>query len=85
MTALKTATGMEFSCSSCGKRKGNANDWLLGFEGTKLKGLVMKYGITLLGEWDQERASETNAVHFCSPACQNQYLCDNYGDDTWAA
>jgi len=77
---------MEFLCSSCGKRKGDAKDWLLGFEGSKEKSVVMKYTITLLGKWDEERASQPNAVHFCSTACQNNYLCKNYGDgDTWAA
>jgi len=76
---------MEFFCSFCGKRKGDAKDWLLGFEGTKEKSVVMKYAITLLGKWDEQRASERNAVYFCSTACQNNYICKNYGNDTWAA
>jgi hypothetical protein len=86
VTTLRTAPSMEFLCSFCGKRKGDAKDWLLGFEGSKEKSVVMKYTITLLGIWDEERASQPNAVHFCSTACQNNYLCKNYGDgDTWAA
>ena len=85
MTTLRTASSMEFLCSFCGKRRGDAKDWLLGFEGTKEKSVVMKYTITLLGKWDEERASEPNAVHFCSTACQNNYVYKNYGDDTWAA
>jgi hypothetical protein len=76
---------MEFLCSCCGKRKGDAEGWLLGFEGSKEKSLVMKYTITLLAKWDEGRAREPNALHFCSTACQNKYLCKNYGDDTWAA
>jgi hypothetical protein len=63
----------------------NFKDWLLGFEGTKEKCVVMQYTITRLGKWDKQRASEPNAVHFCSTACQNNYLCKNYGNDTWAA
>jgi len=43
---------MDFFCSFCGKRKGDAKDWLLGFESTKEKSVVMKYAITLLGKWD---------------------------------
>ena len=49
---------MESLCSFCGKRKGDAKDWLLGFEGSKEKSVVMKYTITLLGKWDEERASQ---------------------------
>ena len=45
----------------------------------------MKYAINLLGKWDEQRASEANAVHFCSTVCQGKYLWQNYGDETWAA
>ena len=76
---------MDFFCSFCGKPKDDAKDWLLGFEGIKEKSVVMKYAITLLGKWDEQRASEPNAVHFCSAACQNNYICKNYGNNTWAA
>lgn len=41
---------MEFLSSFCGKRKGDAKDWLLGFEGAKEKSVVMKYTMTLLGK-----------------------------------
>jgi hypothetical protein len=45
--------------SFCGKRKGDAKDWLLGFEGSKEKSIVMKYTVTLLGKWDEEGATVT--------------------------
>ena len=76
---------MEFFCTFCGKRKGDAKDWLLGFEGTRNGRLSTKYNITLLRKWDEQRASEPNAVHFCSTACQMKYIGKNYGDETWAA
>jgi len=76
---------MEFFCSFCGKPKKDAKDWLLAFEGTKEKSVVMKYTITLLDKWDEKRARQPNAVHFCSRACQDNYLAKNYGDGTWPA
>ncbi len=82
---MKTALTSKIVCSCCGKRKDNAADWLLGFEGTKEKNVVMKYAIVLLGKWDESRASEPNALHFCSAACQNRYVSQKYGDDAWAA
>ena len=85
MTASRTAAGTEFFCSSCGKQKDDAKDWLLAFEGTKVKSVVMKYFVALLPEWEEERANQPNALHFCSAACQSRYLSKNYGDDTWAA
>lgn len=83
-TTLTTAGRTEFVCSFCGKEKGDAQDWLLGFEGTKDKSVVMKYTISLLGKWDEELARRRDAVHFCSSTCQSNYVCRNYGDDTWA-
>jgi len=56
----------------------------MGFEGSTEKSVVMKYTINMLGKWDERRAGEPNAVHFCSSACQTNYLCKNYGNDTWA-
>jgi hypothetical protein len=73
---------MEHICKSCGKRKGDATDWLLGFESVSA-GRIMKGTITLLGKWDEQRADEPHAVHFCSPTCQTKYLVENYGDGTW--
>ena len=75
---------MEFLCKICSKRKGDAEGWLLGFEGSGKPGRTMKYTINLLGKWDDQRANERNAVHFCSAECQNKYVWKSYGDDTWA-
>jgi hypothetical protein len=71
----------EFFCKTCGKRKGDAECWLLGFEGSAKP--AMKYTINLRVKWDEQRAREPNAVHFCSAECQNKYVAASYGDDTW--
>jgi hypothetical protein len=44
----------------------------------------MKYTISLSRKWDERRASEPHALPFCSAECQNKYVWQNYGDDTWA-
>jgi hypothetical protein len=36
--------------------------------GSKEKSLVMKYTVTLLGKWDEERASEPNALNLRNEA-----------------
>ena len=74
---------MEFVCKFCGKQKGNAEGWLVGFE--KLNPAWKKNGITLLRRWDEQRAREPNAVHFCSTTCQDKYLSANFGDETLAS
>jgi hypothetical protein len=73
---------MEFICKFCGKRKSEAEEWVLGLEGTQEGRRVMKYTITFPGKWDEDRAQQSNAVHFCSSACRENYLSKNYGDET---
>ena len=70
---MNSATTIDFVCRFCGKPKGDAKDWLLGFEGRERKGTVVKDTISLLGKWDEKRANEPNAVYFCSTECEYKY------------
>lgn len=79
---MNAGAKVDFVCKYCGKPKVDAKDWLLAFEGTIEKRIVMKYTINLLGKWDEKRAIEPNALHFCSTACQYRYLWERYGDET---
>ena len=74
---------MEFVCKFCGKQKGDAKGWLLGFESVDQTWKTNT--ISLLRAWDEQRAGEPDAVHFCSTACQDKYVSRNFGDDTLAA
>ena len=76
---------MEFLCKLCGQRKGAAQGWLVGFERPGQPGTDIQNTIILLCRWDEQRAGEWDAVHFCSMACQDRYLSKNYGDDRLAA
>lgn len=73
---------MEFVCKYCGKSKGDETGWLVAFE--KLSPAWKKNSIILLRKWDEQRASEPNAVHFCSTGCQDKYISENFGDDSVA-
>jgi hypothetical protein len=74
---------MEFVCKFCGRRKGDAKGWLLGFE--NVSPTWKRNTIILLRGWDEQRAGESTAVHFCSTACQDKYVSENYGDETLVA
>ncbi|HEX4920063.1 MAG TPA: hypothetical protein VFV92_04915 [Candidatus Bathyarchaeia archaeon] len=82
---VSAPSAMEYFCKSCGKRKDVDQGWLMALEGSRQGGRVMKYTVTLLRKWDEQRAREGNAVHFCCTACQDRYLSQNYGDETWVA
>lgn len=70
---------MEFICKGCGKRKGATDQWLLVLElqkpGTEIRNTV------ILAEWDDKRALDPRATHFCSFACQKAYVAKYYAKE----
>jgi hypothetical protein len=64
---------MEFLCKFCGRREGEPRDWLIAFELTK-PGSDVKNTIFLTDAWDQGKALQENALHFCSQQCQDKFL-----------
>lgn len=79
---------MEYLCKQCGRRKGETQGWLLAFELTKPfveSPMFSRNTIVLLEEWDEQRAMESKAVHFCSKGCQDKYVAQWYADELVAA
>jgi hypothetical protein len=68
-TLLETPM-LQFVCEVCGKRETLPHNWTLGFENEGKEGAGIHRTITLLGKWDDQRAGEWNAVHFCSESCR---------------
>jgi hypothetical protein len=68
---------MEFVCKGCGKRKGGTEEWLLVWEfekpGTTIRNMV------ILAEWNEKRALDPRAAHFCSLSCRKAYVVQHYG------
>ncbi len=71
---------LEFVCKVCGKRESLPYNWTLGFENEGNEGTSHRT-ITLLGKWDDQRAGERNAVHFCSESCKGKYVSKWYGSE----
>lgn len=68
----------QFVCKVCGKRETLPYNWILAFE-NEGKEDTSHQTITLLGKWDDQRAGEWNAVHFCSESCKEEYVSKWYG------
>ena len=67
---------MEFLCKGCVKRKSATDEWLLVLEfekpSTEIRNMV------ILAEWNDKRALDPRAVHFCSITCQKAYIAKHY-------
>ena len=64
---------MEFLCKFCGKRESEPRGWLIAFELIN-PGSDLRNTLVYLDEWDEKNAGRSNALHFCSKACQQNYL-----------
>jgi hypothetical protein len=76
---------MEYICNICGKRKGSAQDWRVGLETTAPAGSDIEKTIVVIHAWDEQRAHEPTAIHFCSQKCEEEYLSVWYGERELAA
>ena len=71
----RAAPTMEYLCRVCGKREGEPRGWHLVIELAK-PGTDIRNTIFILDQWDEKRASESNAACFCSTECKERYLVD---------
>jgi hypothetical protein len=73
----KEAPNVEFLCRICGRREGEPQGWHLVIEMAK-PGTNIRNTIFILDQWDEKRASDSNATCFCSTECKNKYLADRH-------
>ena len=72
---------IQFICDSCGKMKSPNQLWLLGLAAEAVAATAARREVTILANWDRERAVHPLAVHFCSPACKDRYLASLFDDE----
>jgi hypothetical protein len=76
---------MKYACSVCGRPQETDENWRVGFENTGPATSGIEKTIVVLHRWDEQRAEEPNAVHFCSEKCEQEYLAVWYGEGELAA
>ncbi len=65
---------IQFVCDSCGAIKTADEEWILGLAVENVGVTAARRQVTILGAWDETRARERFAVHFCSERCKNKYM-----------
>lgn len=69
----KEVPAMDFLCSVCGKREDEPQGWRLVIELGK-PGTEIRNTFFLVDRWDEKKASDPNALSFCSSGCEEKYL-----------
>jgi hypothetical protein len=71
---------VRFQCESCGRSKGDGETWILGFAAENIGVTSARREISIASSWDNSRAVESLAVHFCCDECRATYMSALFGD-----
>lgn len=71
---------LQFVCDTCGNIKEDGEPWVLGFAVERLAATAISRDITFAPAWDENKAVQWFAVHFCSAACKDTYVAKLFGE-----
>ena len=67
---------LRFACDWCDRLKEADEEWILGYAAENLGVTAARREVTVLSNWDRERAVHPFAVHFCSEEHKNNYMAE---------
>jgi len=65
---------VRFECDTCGMLKEGREPWILGFAAESVGVTSARREINIASAWDDARAVDWLAVHFCSDGCRAEYV-----------
>jgi hypothetical protein len=71
---------LQYVCDGCGNIKQQGEVWILGFAAERLGVRAARREITIAPAWDENRAVQWFAVHFCSEQCKDDYVARLFGE-----
>jgi hypothetical protein len=73
---------VRYECDSCHDLKDAAGEaWILGFAAENIGAVTARREVTILPAWDETRAVDYLAVHFCSDECRRNYMAELFGGE----
>jgi hypothetical protein len=71
---------LRFECDTCHALKAADEPWILGYAAENVGAVSIRREINIASSWDDVRALDPLAVHFCSDACRVTYMESLFGD-----
>jgi hypothetical protein len=72
---------VRYQCDYCQALKESGETWILGFAAENVGVNAARREITIAPRWDESRAVDYLAVHFCSDACRRKYMGRLFGGE----
>jgi hypothetical protein len=76
---------VRYECDNCQRLKGKDEEWILGFAAENIGLKAARREITFLSGWNEDKAVDWLAVHFCSDGCRQTYTSRLFGETPTAA
>ena len=72
---------IRYQCDFCRRLKQQGEVWILGFAAENIGVTAARREVTILPDWDEARAVDYLAVHFCSDRCRQSYVSAIFGEE----
>src|SRR5437868_14329720 len=72
---------LRYECDFCHRLKNEDEAWILGFAAETVGVTAARREVTILPRWDEARAVDYLAVHFCSEQCRQKYMANLFGEE----
>lgn len=72
---------LRYECDYCHRLKEKDEAWILGFAAENIGVTSARREVTILPVWDEVRAVDYLAVHFCCEQCRQNYMANIFGEE----
>ena len=72
---------LRYECDYCHRLKEKDEAWILGFAAENIGVTSARREVTILPAWDELRAVDYLAVHFCCEQCRQNYMANIFGEE----
>ena len=72
---------LRYECDYCHRLKKQGETWIMGFAAENIGVTTARREVTILPKWDEARAVDYLAVHFCCDHCRQSYIAGIFGEE----
>lgn len=72
---------VRYECDFCHRLKNKGEAWILGFAAENIGVTAARREVSILPLWDEARAVDYLAVHFCCEQCRQNYMARLFGEE----
>jgi hypothetical protein len=72
---------VRYECDFCHRLKAKNEAWIMGFAAENIGVTAARREVTILPKWDEARAVDYLAVHFCCDQCRQSYIAGIFGEE----